>query len=153
MPGSFTTKSFTVSQIDENATGTIEYNIILNITSNTITPNADGQFVYSLKLNGNAILGIIALFGVILVHLATNLIDDYFDYKILIKDEKYINSAQNLRAVFYILSGQTLNSFVIKPMIPKITNKAIIIIANLLSIIVQFILFSFSSYILIPPFI
>ena len=57
-------------------------------------------FVYSLKLNGNAILGIIALFGVILVHLATNLIDDYFDYKILIKDEKYINSAQNCKCKY-----------------------------------------------------
>ena len=57
-------------------------------------------FVYSLKMNGNVILGIIALFGVILVHLSTNLIDDYFDYKILIKDEKYINSAQNCKCKY-----------------------------------------------------
>ena len=57
-------------------------------------------FVYSLKLNGNVVLGIIALFGIILVHLATNLIDDYFDYKILIKDEKYMNSAQNCKCKY-----------------------------------------------------
>mgnify|MGYP002627219438 CR=1 FL=1 len=57
-------------------------------------------FIYSLKFGGNAVWGIIALFGVVLVHLATNLIDDYFDYKILIKDEKYINSAQNCKCKY-----------------------------------------------------
>lgn len=57
-------------------------------------------FVYALKAGGNFILGILALIGISLVHLATNLLDDYFDYKILSKDEKYLNSAQNCKCKF-----------------------------------------------------
>ena len=38
-------------------------------------------FVFSLKSGGNALLGVVALFGIGLVHMATNLLDDYFDYK------------------------------------------------------------------------
>ena len=45
-------------------------------------------FIYALKHNGNAILGIVALVGISLVHMATNLIDDYFDYKVLVKNAK-----------------------------------------------------------------
>lgn len=54
MPGTFTTKTFTVSQTDPSATGKISYNIVLNIKSNTLTPNADNQFVHSLKSSGNS---------------------------------------------------------------------------------------------------
>ena len=57
-------------------------------------------FVYSLKHNGNITLGIIALIGICLVHLATNLADDYFDYKILCKDENYLKSAQNCKCKY-----------------------------------------------------
>lgn len=57
-------------------------------------------FVYSLKHNGNTTLGIIALVGICLVHLATNLTDDYFDYKILCKDENYLNSSQNCKCKY-----------------------------------------------------
>ncbi len=57
-------------------------------------------FIYSINDNGNIILGILALIGMSLVHLATNLIDDYFDYKILIKDEKILNSAQNCKCLY-----------------------------------------------------
>lgn len=57
-------------------------------------------FIYSLKSGGNAVLGIAALIGMSLVHMATNLIDDYFDYKILVKDEKFINSAQNCKCLY-----------------------------------------------------
>ena len=53
MPGTFTTKTFTVSQTDPSATGQISYNIVLNIRSNTLTPNADGQFVHTLTSSGN----------------------------------------------------------------------------------------------------
>ena len=38
-------------------------------------------FVFALKQGGNILAGIISLFGISLVHLATNLIDDYIDYK------------------------------------------------------------------------
>lgn len=38
-------------------------------------------FVYSLKLDGDVLNGIIALIGISFAHLATNLFDDYVDYK------------------------------------------------------------------------
>ncbi len=53
MPGSFTTKTFTVSQTDPSATGKISYNIVLNVKANTLTPVAQGAFVHSLKSSGN----------------------------------------------------------------------------------------------------
>ena len=42
-------------------------------------------FVYSFKNGGNFLYGIIALLGILSAHLATNLFDDYCDYKILLK--------------------------------------------------------------------
>ena len=62
MPGTFTTKTFTVSQTDPSATGRISYNIMLNVRANTLTPNADGQFVHSLKSKGNSNGGTLANF-------------------------------------------------------------------------------------------
>lgn len=38
-------------------------------------------FVYSLKLSGNILNGVLALVGISFAHLATNLFDDYVDYK------------------------------------------------------------------------
>ena len=38
-------------------------------------------FVYSLKLGGNVLNGLVALIGISCAHLATNLFDDYVDYK------------------------------------------------------------------------
>ena len=46
-------------------------------------------FVYSLVHNGNIAAGLIAYIGVSLVHLATNLSDDYFDYLKLIKNNEF----------------------------------------------------------------
>ncbi len=60
MPGSFTTKTFTVSQTDPTATGKISYNIVLNIKSNTLTPAAHGEFVHKLKASGNTNGGTLA---------------------------------------------------------------------------------------------
>ena len=62
-------------------------------------------FIFSLKHGGNPYLGLLAILGSGLVHMATNLIDDYFDYKILAKDEKFINSAQNCKCL-YLKNGQ-----------------------------------------------
>lgn len=45
-------------------------------------------------IDGNKLNGFIALVGIIFAHLATNIFDDYNDYKILTKDEKYLKSAQ-----------------------------------------------------------
>ena len=49
-------------------------------------------FTYSF--DGNKINGLIALIGIIFAHLATNIFDDYNDYKILSKDPKFLESAQ-----------------------------------------------------------
>ena len=38
-------------------------------------------FLYSLKSGGNIFNGILALIGIAFAHLATNLFDDYVDYK------------------------------------------------------------------------
>lgn len=53
LPGTKKTKTFTIAQTDPSATETIKYNIKLNINSNTITPNAMGQFVHSITGSGN----------------------------------------------------------------------------------------------------
>ena len=60
MPGKFVTKTFTVGQTDPSATGKISYNIVLNVRSNTLTPNSKKQFVHSLTSSGNTNGGTIA---------------------------------------------------------------------------------------------
>lgn len=40
-------------------------------------------FCYAIKHNGNVIYGLLALLGILLCHLATNLFDDYIDFKTL----------------------------------------------------------------------
>lgn len=55
-------------------------------------------FIFSM--GGNILNGILALFGIIFLHLATNIFDDYFDYKILSQDEKFMNSAQEFKCRF-----------------------------------------------------
>ena len=52
-------------------------------------------FIYSIKDGGNALLGLIALAGIMLVHLATNLIDDYIDYKVLSRDETFVKAGRD----------------------------------------------------------
>ena len=52
---------------------------------------------------GNITAGIIAYIGVSLVHLATNLCDDYFDYKKLIKEDEFC--AKDCKCA-YIRNGQ-----------------------------------------------
>lgn len=65
-------------------------------------------FIYALKHGGNALYGIIALIGISLVHLATNLADDYFDYPELNKDEKFINAAKNCKCAYLKNNQATL---------------------------------------------
>ena len=63
MPGSFSTKTFTISQTDPSATGKISYSIVLNVRENKLTPNANHQFVHSLKASGNTNGGTLATMG------------------------------------------------------------------------------------------
>lgn len=60
IPGVVKTKTFTVAQTDPSATGKIKYNIVLNVSSNTLTPNANGQFVHYLSGSGNTNGGTLA---------------------------------------------------------------------------------------------
>lgn len=62
-------------------------------------------FVYGLKHNGDILNGLVALIGISMAHLATNLFDDYVDYKLLCKDEEFLNSAQKCKCE-YIKKGQ-----------------------------------------------
>lgn len=56
-------------------------------------------FVYSLKFNGNILNGFLALIGISFCQLATNLFDDYSDYKILPTNSQQAKCA-------YIKSGK-----------------------------------------------
>lgn len=51
-------------------------------------------FVYGLKMGGNIWLGLLAGLGIELAHLATNLVDDYLDYKIILRDQNFHNTVQ-----------------------------------------------------------
>ena len=62
-------------------------------------------FLWGIKNSGDIFNGILALVGIIFAHLATNLLDDYFDYKILIKDESYLKSAQKCKCA-HIFEGR-----------------------------------------------
>ena len=42
-------------------------------------------FVYAYLNSGNVFYGFLALIGICLVHLGTNVLDDFLDYKALIK--------------------------------------------------------------------
>lgn len=61
-------------------------------------------FVYSLKMGGNIIAGLISLVGICLVHLSTNLIDDYIDYKVLKQDYKFLTAGRDCKCE-YLRSG------------------------------------------------
>ena len=66
-------------------------------------------FTYSITVAGNKFYGFIALLGVCLVHLATNVLDDYFDYKTLIKQvnfdkKEYLQNSQKTKCR-YLISG------------------------------------------------
>lgn len=60
MPGDIRTKTFTVSQTDPSATSKIKYNIILNVTENTLSPVSNNLFVNSLTGTGNTNGGTLA---------------------------------------------------------------------------------------------
>ncbi len=67
-------------------------------------------FCYALKHNGNWVYGIIALFGICCCHLATNLFDDFIDFKLLEKrsvgDKVTLPNTQKGKCA-YLLNGST----------------------------------------------
>lgn len=67
------------------------------------------SFIYSLLQAGELFYGILALIGICFAHLATNVLDDYFDYKTLIKQvgfdkNEYIKNSQKTKCR-YLVSG------------------------------------------------
>ena len=96
-------------------------------------------FVFSLKSGGNALLGVVALFGIGLVHMATNLLDDYFDYK----DEKYMQSAQNCKCA-YLKSGEAT---------VKDLKNAIIVFLSVAALIGCFLFLKSGVYVALLAFI
>jgi len=65
-------------------------------------------FTYSVLHSGNVWYGLLALVGISLVHLGTNVLDDYFDYKSLIKrvdfDKKeYIKNVQKTKCRYLVM--------------------------------------------------
>src|SRR5574344_3016060 len=66
-------------------------------------------FLYGVTQGGNIIFGILALVGIILGQLATNLFDDYMDYKELSKDPDFLNSAQKSKCRYITDGTFTLN--------------------------------------------
>ena len=66
-------------------------------------------FVFSIFDNGNILYGFISLTGLCFAHLGTNLLDDYFDYKSLIKQvgfdkQEYLKHSQKTKCR-YIING------------------------------------------------
>lgn len=82
-------------------------------------------FVYAIKHNGNTILGLLALVGISLAHMATNLLDDYFDYKILSKDEKFLNTAQNCKC-WYLKNNHATEKQLLQTIITFLVCAALI---------------------------
>lgn len=67
-------------------------------------------FVYTLVSSGNLFYGLLSLIGICFAHLGTNIIDDYFDYKSLIKQvgfdkEEYLKNSQKTKCR-YLISGR-----------------------------------------------
>ena len=66
-------------------------------------------FTYSFMQSGNFWYGILCLIGICLVHLGTNILDDFFDYKSLIKQvdfdkTEYLKNTQKTKCR-YLVSG------------------------------------------------
>ena len=70
-------------------------------------------FIYSLKQGGNILNGLLALVGIAFAHLATNLFDDYVDYKALSKDKSFLESAVKSKCS-YIKDGSATLKDVLK---------------------------------------
>lgn len=71
-------------------------------------------FCWAVPLGGDIFLGVLALIGVMLAHLGTNLIDDYFDYKrevgtIKNSDEKKSIKMQKGKCKYLIDGKATIN--------------------------------------------
>lgn len=111
-------------------------------------------FIYSLKQGGNAVLGLISLIGICLVHLATNLADDYFDYKVIVENDEFRNTIKSFKCA-YLKSGEATikdlkNAIIIFLAIAGITGIILFFLSGpavaWLALIALFIALSYSKF-------
>jgi len=96
-------------------------------------------YIYSLKHGGNALLGIATLVGISLVHLATNLADDYFDYPFLAKDDSYINAAKSCKCAYLKNNQATIDDL----------RNTILIFLGIAALIGLFLFFASGPYVVL----
>lgn len=70
-------------------------------------------FVVGLQAGGNILNGILALIGISFAHLATNLFDDYLDYKVLCKSPTAMESAVKSKCAYLKDGSATLNQLLL----------------------------------------
>lgn len=66
-------------------------------------------FLYALGNSGNVVNGLVAFVGILLAHMATNLFDDYVDYKELIKDPRFEEFAPSVKCSYLRDGTSTMN--------------------------------------------
>lgn len=86
-------------------------------------------FCYAIKHNGNILYGILALWGILICHLATNLFDDYIDFKTLKKE--YVNGKLTLpntqtEKCYYLLNNSTTPNSMLKVLAIYLTIASLI---------------------------
>lgn len=96
-------------------------------------------FIYSFKLNGNILFGILALIGMSLVHMATNLIDDYFDYKVLVKNKECQKQTKGFKCAYLKNNVATIEDL----------KKVIVIFILIAAAIGTFLFFAAGKYVAI----
>lgn len=96
-------------------------------------------FTYGAKHHGDILLGLISFFGISLVHLATNLIDDYSDYKRLACDKEFLNNTKDIKCK-YLKEG--------KATIKQLKN-VIIFMLSIAAVIGAYLFFKSGFYVLL----
>lgn len=100
-------------------------------------------FLYSIKQGGNILYGIIAYIGIAIVHLATNLSDDYFDYKRLSADPSFFSKAKASKCKYLRDGSANL----------KELKRVLVLLFSLAGIIGAYLFFASGYYVLLFAFV
>lgn len=57
-------------------------------------------FLYAISANADIVNGIVAFVGILFAHMATNLYDDYDDYKVLKKDPRFVEFVPDVKCSY-----------------------------------------------------
>ncbi len=66
-------------------------------------------FLFALEVGGNVLNGIVAFVGILFAHMATNLYDDYDDYKVLCRDARFEEFAPDVKCAYLRDGRATMN--------------------------------------------